>query len=460
MKFQGAVISPIHRSALACSIGAALILLGTFLPSLAVTTESLSSEIAGLNKAITAYKRAGGTFSDRDDVELVVSRLRYASQATPDGAALHELQRAPVLRKAANGQPWAIWNPQRQRFELGRGTPPEDEPVIVAFADSSAGSPITSDTLPTSRAAYAPIAAPAGVPAQLAVAGFAPAAPPAATISTHARTRISAASTAAPRPRRPNIESSLPDNPLQYQLDRPVASHPGGRLPLAEFTDLTVTLANPNGELGAIQIRIDSAPWGSYQGDEIPIAPGTQILAYCESAAPEIWDDSGPLLIGFEAAPTPLPLTFTASGRPIPVAALASPETAAPLLPVVGLEDGHGIPIAMVSGEHFKVRWTCDGSDPLDSETAGEITDFAADLADYPLPLHPSMWPTSEPIITLRAIAVPAPGTPLLASEELQLKVILATETETPGPASQGGAELLDWYGGSDSARPSHQASL
>ncbi len=179
------------------------------------------------------------------------------------------------------------------------------------------------------------------------------------------------------------------------RLNPPIISPGAGSLPLAAFP-LQVTISKHSADPvdTSIYYSTQSGTWVLYTGP-FTVDPGAQIQAYSSHEDPEIGesDRSGAYYLNdieelSLAITVPKnPITYAEAGGALEEGDYTPLEPLAPI--TVSLGNGDQIPARYQDSSNFQVYWTYDGSDPLSSperQDSGSFSGGYSGAIDYTLP--------------------------------------------------------------------------
>jgi type II secretory pathway pseudopilin PulG len=204
-------------------------------------------------------------------------------------------------------------------------------------------------------------------------------------------------------------------NTVLAGLDCPPALPSGGTLTLGDFPKLVEinNSVNPSGSsiayyrIGTIASP-DSGPWILSVGSPFNVNPGSVVTTVAVSIDPsrffnspacsEIYD-----LDPFELSVTvsaPADVTYAQAGGRMVGEALLAPITA-----TISLDNVDDIPAPYLSSANFRILYTTDGTDPVNSGTALNGPSFNGSFPSVPVALGLGVWGANTSII-IRAAAV------------------------------------------------------
>lgn len=236
-----------------------------------VEEQRLSSDIASLNRSITAYRSNGGTLANNLSANQVISKLKTVGDAETQlanpgysGAFLDgRLTTLPVSASEPGAR--AVWDAANLQFAMATGV----DGMRFEMLDSPTADAGLEESRGTSGPGFAKTSN--------WVWDFTDSPPPTAT-------------TYNPLGNSDHDPTHSPGYATPVQLGAPVFSIPGGSFPSVDFP-LTLTLSNhpDNPPNTPIRYSIDSTPWQPYDGTPIVVTEETVIVAYADSSDNQIY---------------------------------------------------------------------------------------------------------------------------------------------------------------------------
>lgn len=350
--------------------------------SLETSRESkLEHDVAVVNQAVNVFLANGGVLpsesGDHPDMETAVLTALKAEATLESGATLPGMTGSFIDRRittewqgeseAGSSRLRAAWNAAQNRFITRR----TGDPGIRNFALDDALALVDYGTMERETAiAFAPDG---GWVWEYADAT--PDSPP--TLG------------GGPGTTDPDTERNF--------LDMPSFSPPPGHYPTAAY-DLSVNITNPNPSgVSQIYYSVNGAAYVPYHGGAVSIAPLATLSAFATPTEPE-WVRSGIASGQYTAINQPVldwdinpdfaaGMTYAQAGG----AMLNTPVTEPPPARIL-LVNSDEIPGGLQSSSNFTIKWTKDGSDPLDSETASDVPAFSGGYVPYEVDISLGGW--------------------------------------------------------------------
>jgi type II secretory pathway pseudopilin PulG len=383
----------------------------------------LQQDVAIVNNAIDAYSAAGGAqgaLNAGNVIEALKQRVQAGVTQEMTGPLGPFLDPRTVTNATDFGWSARFVASPRPRFVTERSS---NGIVFSRGLPSPVGGPVASGP-PSWLWSYSP-----GTPGQVTAPVFQPGTIDAATILGTTNTVLAG-------------------------LNCPLVVPAGGELSLGDFPKLVQidNSVNPSGSsiayyrIGTLESP-DSGSWILSVGSPFNVNPGSVVTAVAVSIDPSRYYNSTACSEIYGIEPFQLGAIVSAPGSVTYAQAggrMAGQPQSAPITATITLENIAGIPAPYLSSAYISVRYTLDGSDPIDSATALPVPPFAFNGSFAPLeaPLSLSVWATNTSIL-IRAAAVSlkpvwfktspvAQGTSARVATPLALNVLPANPISLP----------------------------
>jgi prepilin-type N-terminal cleavage/methylation domain-containing protein len=408
-------------SVLAILAGGAYVVIGNVRESSRST--KLEADVAAVNRALDVYEAQGGSglpgsASTKTEILTVLEKLKKTSSQRMPGLSGRMIDPRLTVdmqseSDASGSGERALWNGTTHRFVIATagGTGIES----FALDDTIGGVDYGTETrTPTLQVAQ--------VDTSHWVWDY--------------RDRAATSSGGSTDPTTSNPTGTPPPtSPTAQPLSAPTFSEGTGDYALKEFAkDITLTNPNPRGS-SLVLYSVNGGANKLYLGGTISVNPGDTISTYAKSVDPDHWTDSSNATSTYTAIPVTLVVKLSspvtqlsfqdAGGAMDGIATSTAPDA------TLEIDNTADIPSAYQSNSYFELLWTNDGSDPLTSASAHNVT-FSAGSPTTKISLGVGQWPTSGSL-ELRA-AAKAINTTYFNDSDVQSATISRTVTALTAP--------------------------
>ncbi|MDA7681943.1 prepilin-type N-terminal cleavage/methylation domain-containing protein [Verrucomicrobiales bacterium] len=212
------------------------------------------------------------------------------------------------------------------------------------------------------------------------------------------------------------ISDSLTDRESDgYQgalkLNMPSLSRIGGKYPLLDFEQFSLSISNPNPEKSSkIFYTTNGNQWLPYSGESITVNPGDTIAAMSASLEPSSWLDSGTSVNTYKASPVELQLLLSARDNPVDYRMMGGRMVEDSSVVrfgseiFVSLHNNGQIPKRFIDPEKFNILWSLDDSRDLNFGEGNVVDNFTRGNAQTSISHSISTW-ESKSDLSLNVVA-------------------------------------------------------